>query len=324
MTKFDNHLKTLNKYIPPIVNVNCVIYKRDRDSGYDPDILVWYKTWGKWSFPWWRLKATEQPQQAAMNIIDRECQWIQSIVKRLITAQTDDRDIRSWNLNLYYLCEYVSWEYRNSDTFVDHQWMKIEQIEQMQDLSEYDRLIVHDIAQAISLVNLNQDEMLVEVDENNHDIGVISKREAHSTITRHHRAAHIFLFSSRGEVILQQRGRHVSSYPLKRDMYGWHQAIWQTIEQCARAELSEEVGIVGDLIFHHSLHFRKDTQSEFASVYTIINDGPYGYDRNEVEQLHTFDCQKIIDGQYDAEYDILPRVKTYLIELEDIRKPLII
>jgi hypothetical protein len=106
-------------------------------------------------------------------------------------------------------------------------------------------------------------------------------------------------------------------------MHGWHQTAGQTIDQCAIAELSEEVWITWELKFHHSKHFTKIKQSEFAHVYTIIHDGPYGYDSNEVAQLQTFDCQKILDGWYDDEYDIMPHVKAYLIELEDIWKPLI-
>lgn len=328
MPTLEKHIKTLQERIPPVVNINCVIYKTHPDGTlYDPEIFLWLRIKDeankKWIFPWWRLKVSEQPQEAVIRILQRECQGIKVLPKKLITATTTDNDIRSWNCNLYYLCEYIDWDYNWSDTFIDQQWVPLQQLEDVNDLRETDKLIIEDIKQTISMVNSNQDELLVEVDENDKEIGNISKKIAHSTNTRHHRAAHIFVFSSEWEVLLQLRSRHKSSSPLKRDMHWGHQIVGQTIDQCAHAELSEEVGITGDLIFHHSKHFTKDRQSEFAHVYTIIHDWPYWYDGNEIERLQIFDCQKVIDGSYDNEYDILPHVKIYLEELKDIWEPLI-
>lgn len=323
MPTLERHVKTLQERIPPVVNINCVIYKKHKDGTlYDPEIFLWLRekniNTNKWIFPWWRLQIDEQPQEAAIRILHRECRGITILPKKLITATTTDNDIRSWNCNLYYLCEYIDWNYNWSDTFIDHQWIPLQQLENTANLRETDKLIIEDIKQTISMVNSNQDELLVEVDENDKEIGNISKKIAHSTNTRHHRAAHIFVFSSEWEVLLQLRSRHKSSSPLKWDMHGWHQIVGQTIDQCAYAELSEEVWITGNLIFHHSKHFTKTNQSEFAHVYTIIHDWPYGYDSNEVERLQTFDCQKLIDGFYDNDYDILDHVKVYLEELRDI------
>jgi hypothetical protein len=39
--KLQNHIQTLNERIPPVVNVNCVIYKKHPDGTlYDPGIFV--------------------------------------------------------------------------------------------------------------------------------------------------------------------------------------------------------------------------------------------------------------------------------------------
>lgn len=326
MDKFQSHLHEIQSKVPPMVNINVVIYKNHPDgSMFETEFLWWWKIIheNKWITPWSRMKAYEKPQEAVYRVIDKEVRWIQINLKRLITADSNDNDERSRNINLYYLCEYISGEMEYSDTFEKVQRFTLEQLKKLPNLYDQDSAILEDLEQTMNLINSNQDELLVQVDNEDKEIWYISKKIAHSSNQVHHRAAHIFLFNTKWEVILQLRSRNKASHPLRRDMHGGHQTWWQTIDQCAKAELSEEVGISWDLKFHHKKHFFKDRQSEFAYCYTIIHDGPYGFDRNEVEELWNFNCENIINGFYDTEYKILPHVKEYLIELEDIWKPLL-
>ena len=81
------------------------------------------------------------------------------------------------------------------------------------------------------------DELLVETDENDLDKGVIYKMDAHFDPTRYHRAAHVMLFNSRGQVILQQRSMTKALEPGFWDMPGGHQSFGQSIDQTADLEL---------------------------------------------------------------------------------------
>lgn len=166
-------------------------------------------------------------------------------------------------------------------------------------------------------MNTSSDEILVEVDKNDNVIEEIVKRDAHSDSTRYHRAAHIMIFNSHGEVILQKRSFNKFTSPGKWDMHGGHQVAGQSIEQCAVAELSEELGITTDLKFHHKGLYQDDFQSEYFYLFVGTSDGPYGFDKNEVECIGTFDCQKLLDSGYDGEFDILPHVIKYVRELKD-------
>lgn len=54
-----------------------------------------------------------------------------------------------------------------------------------------------------------------------------------------------------------------------------------------------------------------------------ISDGPFGYDRNEVEAIALLDCEKLLAGEYDGEYDILPHVYVYTEELKGVWEELV-
>lgn len=75
-----------------------------------------------------------------------------------------------------------------------------------------------------------------------------------------------------------------------------------------------------------SLHriglYQDAKQSEYYYLYYGICDGPFGFDKNEVEAINQFDCQKLVDGLYDQSYKILDHVKAYTQELRFVREPL--
>lgn len=171
---------------------------------------------------------------------------------------------------------------------------------------------------AIKSMYSNQEEVLVEVDAKDKEIGSIVKREAHSGSGRFHRAAHIVVFTSKGEVVLHQRSHKKAMAPSKWDMFGGHQVYGQTIEQTAVAELSEELGVTPPLKFVRKGLHKSSKQNEYFYLYYGIDDGPYGFDKNEVEQIKRFDCEKLLNREYDAEYDVLEHVYTYVAELSHV------
>jgi len=175
---------------------------------------------------------------------------------------------------------------------------------------------------ALSTFAGGEDELLVEVNKNDQDIGVIYKMEAHSDITRFHRAAHVMLFNSKGNAILQQRSLSKSFDPGAWDMPGGHQTFGQTIEQTATIELSEEMGIKPELNFVKKRLKQDDIQSEWGYLYYAISDGPYKYDEHEVAKVKEFDCQKLLNHEYDKDCPILKHIYIYIEELRNIWEPL--
>lgn len=83
------------------------------------------------------------------------------------------------------------------------------------------------------------------VDENNVPTGEIKSRDlVHAEKKDWHRAVHIWIINDRGEILCQQRSWKKDGNPGKwQSFFGGHVKSGQTIEDCLKEELLEEVGI---------------------------------------------------------------------------------
>ena len=80
--------------------------------------------------------------------------------------------------------------------------------------------ILNEVDTTIASMNSTQDEILLQVDKDNKEIGSVLKRTAHSDPSVYHRAAHIMLFNSKKQVVLQQRSPTKATGANRRDMPG--------------------------------------------------------------------------------------------------------
>jgi len=321
-------LKELNKRIPPILNVDVVVFRRDNKEflnqgkfliGHrNPKHLPKDKNLPqRWLFPGGRVKYTETPQEAAERILKNELTGVNANLKKLATVIADrGYDYRANGVTIYFLYEYVSGEPKPNNQLCEFLWGTSEDIRNKKNVYDHDVAVLRELEAVVRTMNTTEDEILVEVDKNNKEIGTIIKRDAHSTKKRFHRAAHMMIFNSKGEVILQQRSLNKSLGAGLWDMHGGHQAAGMTIEQTAKQELMEELGVDVDLKLLEVFLFKGKTQSEYCHVYYGVSDGPYGFDRNEVQAIKAFDCEKLLNGDYDNKYKfVIPFPKKYTKEL---------
>lgn len=315
----------LTQRIPPILNADIVIYRPDLDASYaqgkyligkkDLKDVEIEKSYPKWLFPGGRVKYFENPQEAAERILKREIPGVKARLKKIATTVSDrGYDYRAYGVTIYFLFEYVSGVPRKNKIFEDFLWVNAAEMKSLHDVYPLDVSILSELDAAVRTMNTSQDEILMEVDKNNKEVGTIIKRDAHSNPKRFHRAAHIMIFNSKGEVVLQQRSLTKATDPGKWDMPGGHQVAGQTIKQTAQQELAEEMGINISLKLQRSGLYKDKNQSEYYFLFYGISDGPYGFDRNEVIQIKSFDCEKLLKHFYDKKYSILPHVYKYTEE----------
>jgi len=164
------------------------------------------------------------------------------------------------------------------------------------------------------------DELLVEVDKNNEDIGSIYRMEAINNPKRFHRSVHVVVFNSKGQLVLEKRSKTKVFEPGKWDVVGGWQSFGIDVKDAARNELSEEFGISQRPKFVKTI-FNKDWGA-FCNVYYCVSDGPLKIDDHEVEEIREFDCEKLLNHEYD-DFEILPHVYKYVSELSDVWKKLI-
>lgn len=88
-------------------------------------------------------------------------------------------------------------------------------------------------------------ELFDIVDENNIPTGEIKSRdEVHREKKDWHRTTNIWIINNRGEVLCQQRSWKKDGNPgMWQSFFGGHVKSGQTVEECLRDELVEEVGI---------------------------------------------------------------------------------
>jgi isopentenyl-diphosphate delta-isomerase type 1 len=120
------------------------------------------------------------------------------------------------------------------------------------------------------------------VDENDHIVGVAERDEAHGKLP--HRAVHIFVFNSKGELFIQQRSLSRRGCPGMWDSSAaGHVDSGESYESAAKRELKEELGIhVNSLEFITKLAPAQWNSQEFIVMYKCIYDGTISWNKEEV------------------------------------------
>lgn len=127
-------------------------------------------------------------------------------------------------------------------------------------------------------------EFVILVNENDEQIGLMEKMEAHEKAILH-RAFSVFIFNSRGEMLLQQRALQKYHSPgLWTNTCCSHPKDGETLEQATRRRLEEEMGM----------------QCELTKAFAFIYKSDVGQGLTEHELDHVF------LGETDQEPNINP------------------
>lgn len=132
-----------------------------------------------------------------------------------------------------------------------------------------------------------KEELVILVDENDNSIGIAEKMEAHEKGLMH-RAFSVFIFNSKGEMLLQQRALNkYHSGGLWTNACCSHPNPGKEISTTVRRRLKEEMGFETSVEkifdFIYKAKFENGlTEHEFDHVYTGEYEGKVEINRNEV------------------------------------------
>ncbi len=128
------------------------------------------------------------------------------------------------------------------------------------------------------------EEHLDVIDSSGKVIGRATRQECHSNNLLAHRAVHVLVFNSKGELFLQKRSMSKDIQPGKWDTsVGGHLNPGETFDQAATREMREELGISADVRYIYSYWMHSPVETEYISTYICIYNGTIRFNPHEIE-----------------------------------------
>ena len=136
-------------------------------------------------------------------------------------------------------------------------------------------------------------ELLETVDRNDQPIKAVDRATIHRENLLH-RAVHIFILNQRGELLLQKRSYRKDSFPRCWDSSAaGHVNAGESYKDCAKRELKEELGVTAVLAAMGRIPASEMTGHEFIQIFAAIHDGPFSWNRHEIETGGFFELDMI-------------------------------
>jgi len=125
------------------------------------------------------------------------------------------------------------------------------------------------------------------VDDDNLVIGRAAREECHGNPLLVHRAVHVLVFNSAGELLLQKRSLHKDIQPGKWDTsVGGHLDIGESFLAAAKREMKEELGLENiPLTYLYPSKIRNEIESENIETFLVVTDENVVAAPDEVEEV---------------------------------------
>lgn len=159
---------------------------------------------------------------------------------------------------------------------------------------------------AISEEAATATERFPVVDEEDQLLGNAPRDEVHGNNLRH-RAVHILIFNSLGELFLQKRSPWKDRHPLLWDSSAaGHVEAGEEYDATAIRELEEELGVTAELVRLAKLPASERTGQEFIWVYRTQHDGPFTLAPSEIEHGEFFPTNVVAEWVKARPHDFAP------------------
>lgn len=141
-------------------------------------------------------------------------------------------------------------------------------------------------------------DFVILVDENDNEIGIEEKMKAHED-AKLHRAFSIFIFNSKGEMLLQKRAcSKYHSGCLWTNATCSHPRPGETVGQAAHRRLQEEMGFDAEFNKAFDFVYKAEfdhglTEHEFDHVFIGNYDGPINLNSEEAEDYKWIELETL-------------------------------
>ena len=137
------------------------------------------------------------------------------------------------------------------------------------------------------------DEIFDVCDEHDRVIGTAPRSRVHAEWLLH-RAVHVFVFNSRGPLLLQRRSATKDESPLKlTSSTSGHLGAGESYETAAIREMQEEIGLTGPLEFLVKLPASQETANEHTVLYRMFSDAEPTPDPAEILRMEVVSLPQV-------------------------------
>lgn len=135
-------------------------------------------------------------------------------------------------------------------------------------------------------------ELIIEVDENNNEIGLRPKSDFH-TGKFIHRSAHLILFNLKNKILLQKRASDKKWYPNLFTYSVSATVANETYEKCIKREMQEEIGISIPVKRLFIFKFFDEVDKAFRAVFIGRTDDEIKPDKREIQKIIWFNADEL-------------------------------
>jgi len=130
-------------------------------------------------------------------------------------------------------------------------------------------------------------ELFYLVDDQDNELGSISRQEAHADNTKVHRAVYVLVTNDKNQMLMQLRSMTKDLYPgIWALGCAGHVKYGQSYRQAAMEELQEELHIAPELFYVTKLLVKAEGESEYCDIFMCkIGDMPMDFDKDEITDV---------------------------------------
>ena len=136
-------------------------------------------------------------------------------------------------------------------------------------------------------------EMLIVVNEEDNIVDYLPRAEVHQKKLLH-RTISVVTFTSDGKLVLQQRSKSQDTYPgMLANAIGGHVSKGKEYLDAAKNEAQEELNITVEPEFLKKIVVEDPNHRTMTSVYKIVFDGPYEYNKDEIDNINVYSLEEV-------------------------------
>ncbi len=283
----DSQIKKLSETLSPVVNLCLLIHKDGKFLVLESD--------GQLELPHTFMKYYDSYLTTIEKISKSKLKGLKfDPSKSINVAQTVSSKESFVSVNICYLCAYISGTSTNKKMF----WIDRKALVSNEQLTSETKHILGETYKYFDTNSTNSNAESI------------------------HCSSYIVMLNSSGQLLLLRHKTGFYDFSSRWDIAKRSHINGHSISQSANLTALNLYGVSPTLQLKRAGHKKLGAHEEEYYLYFGVSDGPYYINREIFDEVHTFDCEKLLKGHYDKSYDFTSEVYEYVLELKDVWKHL--